>query len=75
MNNISSLTKYRRAKIIIKDLAIAIRTMNLAIDALSYFSKYIPVMETISVLQNNKTLLEIHLNKQNKILKNKGKEE
>lgn len=73
--SINNLHKYKKAKVIVKDLENIVKAMNLSIQALSYFGKYIPVAESISVLQCNKTLLEIHLAKQKKIVDTKGRED
>jgi len=74
MSNINNLHSYKKAKVIVKDLEQVINAMDLSIRALVHFSKYIPVRESVSILENNKTLLEIHLNKQRKIIANKGEE-
>ena len=73
-NNIISLKEtkdVKKAKILVQDLDKIIHIMNLSIQSLSYYKKYIPVMETISSLQNNKTLIEIHNNKLKKFLESK----
>jgi hypothetical protein len=51
---------------IIKDLEMVKYIMALAIEGLSYYSKYAFATECISVLNNNKVLLDIHLNKYKK---------
>ena len=48
---------------IVEELKIILYIMELTINGLSHFSKYVFVTECISVLQSNKILLEIHLNK------------
>jgi len=67
--NIKEFKKKRKIKKIIEDLKKAIKVYNLSINALKSFSSYMIVMETISVLQGNKTLLEIHLKKYENMLK------
>ena len=52
---------------IAEDLKLAIQVMDLSIRGLTPFLKYVQVMESVSCLQNNKTLLEIHLRKYQKL--------
>lgn len=58
----------RIAKLISEDFQVVLKTLNLTIDALSFYKKYIPVMEVLSTVQTNKTLIEIHLKKYEKQL-------
>ncbi len=58
----------KKSKKIVEDLTQAVHIMNLTLQGLSFYSKYIPVMEAISTLQTSKTLLEIHLNKHKKAI-------
>lgn len=55
------------AKIIFEDLEVVLKTLNLTIDALSHYKKYIPVMEVMSSVQTNRTLIEIQLAKYKKL--------
>lgn len=55
------------AKIIYEDLEVVLKTLNLTIDALSHYKKYIPVMEVMSSVQTNRTLIEIQLAKYKKL--------
>lgn len=74
MTNITGLKDYkysRKLKIITTDLAVIIKIFNLTISALKYYSKYVIVSEMISVLSNNKTILEIQYKKYKKILDEK----
>jgi len=70
---VNDLSEYRKAKIIIKDLDVILKIINLSISALHHYSKYAPVNLIISTLQTNKTLLEIHYNKYKRIVETKGK--
>ncbi len=47
----------------VEEMKIILYIMELAINGLSHFNKYVVVTECISVLQSNKVLLEIHLKK------------
>ena len=49
------------AKKIKEDLEIVQKTLNLTLDALGYYKKYIPVMEVISSVQTNRTLIDIFI--------------
>jgi hypothetical protein len=72
MTKTHSLREYKQAKLLVKDLKQIIRIIDLAINALHHYSKYAPVSVIISSLQTNKTILEIHFNKQKRILDSKG---
>lgn len=72
MTKTHSLKDYKQAKILEKDLKQIIKIINLAISALHHYAKYAPVSVIISSLQTNKTILEIHYNKYQRILKTKG---
>jgi hypothetical protein len=58
----------KKAAHIASELEQVIKIMDLFIRGLTPFSKYIQVMESMSCLQNNKTLLEIHINKYKRIV-------
>jgi len=65
-NNITSIKDFKNNKKTdhyIKDLSMIIKIYNLSIGSLKFFKHYQSVMEVISVLQNNKTLCEVHLKK------------
>lgn len=72
--NLSDFKKKKKYEKVINDLTNIIKIYNLTLTALKYFSKYTLVMETISVLQSNKTLLEIHLTKYRKMVKSSNDE-
>jgi hypothetical protein len=84
MDNLVSLDKFKKSKDkeklleksekIVDDLKVVLYIIELAINGLSHFNKYVFVTECVSVLQNNKILLEIHLNKYKKAIE-KIKEE
>lgn len=73
MENLISFDKFKKSKEkeklleksekIVEELKIVLYIIELAINGLSHFSKYVFVTECISVLQSNKILLEIHLKK------------
>lgn len=71
VEDIGSFKAKKKAKLIAKELEQVVKIINLTIDGLSHFTKYMTVMETISVLQNNKTLIEIHLAKFKRLNENK----
>lgn len=66
MSELFSIKDYKTKKSIkklLEDLEVVIKVMNLSINGLSRYSKFIHVAEAISSLQTNKTLLEISYNK------------
>lgn len=65
-DNITDIKDFKNNKKIdhyINDLKVIINIYNLSISSLKFFKHYQSVMEVISVLQNNKTLCEVYLNK------------
>ncbi len=56
----------QKSEKVVEDLEMVKYIMALAIEGLSYYSKYVFATECISVLNNNKVLLDIHLNKYKK---------
>lgn len=84
MQNLISLDKFKKSKEkeklleksekIVEELKIVLYIIELAINGLGHFSKYVFVTECVSVLQSNKVLLEIHLKKYMKAI-DKIKEE
>lgn len=58
----------KKAAVIANELEQAVKVMDLAMRGLAPFSKYIQVMETLSCIKNNKTLLDIHLSKYKRLI-------
>lgn len=56
------------AKKIKEDLEMVQKTLNLTLDALGHYKKYIPVMEVISCVQTNRTLIDIFIKKHDKVI-------
>lgn len=52
------------------DLEVVLKALNLTIEALAHYKHYIPVMEVMSSIQSNKTLMEIQLKKYQRIAGN-----
>lgn len=71
--NLKDVKNIKKAKLLIEKLDKAVHIMNLSIQSLSYFKTLTPVMEAMSSLQNNKTLLEVHNGKLKNFVKNNGK--
>ena len=70
------LTEYKnlkKLKIIVKDLREIQKQLILSIENLKTYKKYIPVAESVSALHTSKTMIEIHLNKYDKLLKEQEK--
>lgn len=70
---IKNLEDYKEQKTTenqIKDYSEMIAKLNNCIDSLKNYSKYIPIMESISILHNSRTLFEIKLDITKRNLKN-----
>lgn len=72
MTNLNDFNKYKKAKIIVKELSNLLKIIDLSIIAMKPYKKYTSVDETLLCLEDNKTILGIHLDHQKQILKNKG---
>lgn len=73
MSNINSLTKYKQAKLLKKDLEEILPILNNTVKQLSrYKDRYSLVRQCITVLDDLKTILEIHKGNINKIIENKA---
>lgn len=68
MINIIDFKNKKKLKIVAKDLVECQKRLSASIELLKSYSKYIPVMESLSVLHNSKTLIEIHLSKYKRTL-------
>lgn len=69
---IYDLQKYKRAKIIVKDLQVIIPILIKSYDALKPYMKYRPVLEVLNYLSDSKLILEVHLRNEKKIIDNNG---
>jgi hypothetical protein len=77
-DNIISLGKFKKQKSVkstleksekaVDEMKLILQILELTITGLSHFTKYVVVTECISVLESNKTLLEIHLKKYTKAM-------
>lgn len=66
------INEYKKAKILKPELETIIQIFALTLRALSFYTKFTKVNETISVLYTNKKFLELHLKKANGIIESKG---
>jgi hypothetical protein len=63
---ITSLTEHKskkKYKKVVEDIDGILKVISLSQKSLSFFKQYLPVQEMISVLETNKTLLELHRKK------------
>lgn len=66
MKKISSIDDYKKKKLhnkLIEDIDKILHVISLAQQSLSFFKQYIPVQKLISMMETQKTLLEIHRKK------------
>jgi len=73
MDNIHDITKIKKAKLIVKELEMALQVIELSIVGLKPFKKYTGIKETIYSLNDNKETLNFHLEEWTEILNSKGK--
>lgn len=72
MTNLNDFNKYKKAKLIVKELTNLLKIVDLSIKAIKPYTKYTSVGETLLCLQDNHTILSIHLEHHQQVLKNKG---
>jgi hypothetical protein len=66
------LSKYKKAKSVVRDLTTLLQIINLSINGLTPFRKYTSISETLACLEDNKTILSVHLDHHSQIIANKG---
>lgn len=72
MSKVHDFNKMKKAKVVVRELTTLLKIIDLSITGLTPFKKYTSIMETLSCLYDNKTILDIHLSHHKKILDNKG---
>lgn len=72
MNKIYDFQDYKQSKEFVKELEHVTEVFELAHQALLAYAKYAPVRKVIETLQDNKIIIDIHLNNQRKIVESKG---
>ena len=65
-------SKYKKSKVVVKELTTLLKIIDLSISGITPFTKYNSISETLMCLRDNKTILEVHLLHHQQILKNKG---
>lgn len=68
MININDYKNNKKDELIYSELLELKSRLSAAIELLKGYNKYIQVMESISVLHNTRTIIEININKYKKIL-------
>lgn len=71
MTNLNEYKDLKQAQLIYKELIEAQTRLTTSIDLLKDYSKYVGIQESLSVLHNTRTLIEINLNKYKKIVNGK----
>ncbi len=68
MINIEDYKNIKKLELVYKDLLNIRDRMTSCIELLKEYNKYIHVMESVSVLHNSRTIIEININKYKKAL-------
>lgn len=71
---VNDLNKYKLALHYTKELNEILRIMNEAEHALLQYANYVPVRGVLKSIQDNKTIVEIHANSQQRVVDSKGLE-
>ena len=72
MSNLHDFNKLKKAKVIVRELTTLLKIVELSINGMTPFRKYSSIQETLACLQDNKTILSIHLSHHKAILESKG---
>lgn len=72
--NINNLTKFKKAKVLTKQISEALVNMSKAIELLEPYKKFSQIQDALWALKDNKQILQIHYNIQKDILEKKGEE-
>jgi hypothetical protein len=68
MTNLDDYKNIKKIELVYKDLVTIKDRLTSAIELLKDYKKYIHVMESVSVLHNSRTIIEININKYKKVL-------
>jgi hypothetical protein len=68
MTNLDDYKNIKKIEIVYKDLLIVKERLTASIELLKDYKRYIHVAESISVLHNSRTIIEININKYKKVL-------
>lgn len=68
MTNLNDYKNLKKLELVYTDLLVIKDKLTMCIESLKPHSKYIQVMESISVLHNSRTLIEININKYKRAL-------
>lgn len=61
--NLQDVKDNKKYKKIVKDIEAILKIINLAQKGLSHYKEYVTAIELISIMETNKTMLEIHKKK------------
>lgn len=73
MSNIYDIKQLKASKIYITHLESILKVVDLSIKGLQHFELYDSVRRILNVMRDEQKILQLHLEKQKHILKNKGK--
>lgn len=70
---IHSISDYKKAKVIVKELEKALKIINATEASLRNYEKYIPIFHILTTIANEKMFLEVHLEQSKATIATKGK--
>jgi hypothetical protein len=68
MINLNEYKDLKRMKLIYEDLVKIQAGLTTSLEVLKPYGKYVPVMESLSILHNSRTLIEININKYKRLI-------
>lgn len=71
VSDLNNFKEIKKTKLIHKELLEAKKRLTASIELLKDYGKYIPIMESLSVLHNSRTIIEININKYERIINDK----
>lgn len=72
---VNNLDKYKRAKYLVKELETVLSLINKAYEDLKPYKLFNPVVQSLNALGDSRSIVQIHLRKERRVLESKGKEE
>lgn len=63
MNDLIEFKNRKKLKLIIKELDECEKRLSASIELLKNYRKYIPIMESLTILHNSRTLININISK------------
>lgn len=72
MKKVSDLIKYKKSKVVFNDLIAIRKHLEDCIIKLEKYKQYMPVKESLAVLRDSKTIIDIHYSTHKRVIESLG---